>query len=342
MKFRTIPLALLLAVPLTGAASAQSALTTTKPVEPIQLKPASNAPITLHSADEDSKAVYLDIGKVAGLHVLFDEDYQPRKVQVDLDKVSLNEALRIAGIATGSFYIPITPDTIFVAANTRVKHNDFDERSVETFYMRNSTQQADANEIVTALRNVLMPEDKVYLVASKDAIVMMAPVAELVLARKLLNDLDLTKASYRLTYTVTEMDGSKQVSSQQFSALAVAGQSTVIKQGSKVPIATGSYSGGDHPQASAVQTQFTYIDTGMNFSSVLTPAGNGAELKASIERSSVAPEVSGVGPQDPIIVNSNLSGIFELSPGKAVRIGSLDIAGTTRRLDIDATLEVLN
>ncbi len=118
---------------------------------PINLKPISNDPIMLHMVG-DTKDIYTAIGKIAGLNVLFDPDYQSRRIPVDLASVSLADALRIVGTIAGTFYKPITPDTIFVAANTRQKHTDLDNVAVQTFYLTNAAQQADANEIVTALR----------------------------------------------------------------------------------------------------------------------------------------------------------------------------------------------
>jgi type II secretory pathway component GspD/PulD (secretin) len=212
-----------------------------------------------------------------------------------------------------------------------------------TLYLHNVYQQAEANEIVTALRNILPPETKAYLVASQNAIVIRGVEADIALAQKLLTQLDLPSKSYRLTYTVTEMDGSKLIGKQNFAMLAVSGQQTVFKQGSKVPVATGAYNTTTSTENKAgVQTQFTYLDVGFNFDSTLTAMGDSAMLKANVDRSGIASETSGVGAQDPIVNQTELRGTFLLAPGKPARIGSLDMPGTTHHLDIEATLEPLH
>ncbi len=197
-------------IPLTQATpAAEAALRDVNAVAPpIVLKPISNDPITLHTIG-DTKDIYTAIGKIAGLNVLFDPDYTSRRIPVDLMNVSLADALRVVGTIAGTFYKPITPDTIFVAASTRQKHTDLDDVAVQTFYLTNAAQQADANEIVTALRNVLTAEDKVYLVASQNAIVMRAPPEHLVLAEKLLNDLDRTRAEVVVDVAILEVDRDK-------------------------------------------------------------------------------------------------------------------------------------
>lgn len=345
-KFSTalysVTLLLLSAAPIASAQTAPT--TTTRPVVPLQLKPLSNTPITLHVADQ-SKAIYETIGKMAGLNVLFDSDYQSRQVQVDLTKASLSDALRIVGALTGTFYKPINEDTIFISQNNPLKHRDFDDLATETFYLKNASQQADANEVVTALRNILSPESKIFLVASDNAIVVRTTPELIQQAQAILNDLDLPKKTYRLTYTVTEIDGGKRVGTQHFAMVLVSGQDTVLKQGSRVPIATGSYNAtataGPSPSPAGIQTQYTYLDIGMNFDATLSATGNGAMLRSSVEQSSIAEERSGVGAQDPIVRQTSLRGVFFLTPAKPLVIGSLDIPGSTRHLDIEVVMEQL-
>ncbi len=56
---------------------------------PAELRPVSNEPVTLHM-QEDAKVVYQAVGKAAGVNVLFDPDYIPKRIQVDLNNVSLH------------------------------------------------------------------------------------------------------------------------------------------------------------------------------------------------------------------------------------------------------------
>ncbi len=136
-----------------------------------------------------------------------------------------------------------------------------------TFYLTNVTQQNDANEIMVAIRNMLCPTAKIYLVANQKAILIEAPSSQLALADRIIHDLDRPAKTYRVTYTLTELDAGKTVSTQHYSMLLGNGEHTSMKEGNKIPIATGTYSNGaaaTSPSAE-VQTQFTYLDIGMNF-----------------------------------------------------------------------------
>ena len=170
---------------------------------PAQLKPMSNEPLTLHMT-EDTKIVYQAIGKAAGINVLFDPDYNSKRIQVDLSNVSLLDALRIVGTMSNTFWRPITSNTIFVAQNTRVKRTELDEQAVQTFYLANAWQQNDLNDVQTALRNVL-PNSKVYGVQSQNAIVMRGTPDELLLAQKIISDLDKPRAEVVIDTAVLEV-----------------------------------------------------------------------------------------------------------------------------------------
>ncbi|WP_158615279.1 cohesin domain-containing protein [Acidipila sp. EB88] len=167
------------------------------------LKPLSNEPLTVH-ATQDSKVVYQTIAKTAGINVLFDPDYHSSNITVDLQNVSLLDALRILSIQTGTFWRPITANTIFVAQNTRGKRTELDEQAVQTFYLTNIAQQNDLNDIQTALRNVFTVA-KLYSVPSQNAIIMRGTPDELLLAGKLINDLDKARAEVVVDIAVLEV-----------------------------------------------------------------------------------------------------------------------------------------
>ena len=170
---------------------------------PPELRPLTNEPLSLHMA-EDAKVVYQAIAKAAGVNVLFDPDFNSKRIQVDLNNVSLLDALRIVGVMSDTFWRPVTANTIFVAQNSRTKRQELDEQAVQTFYLTNAWQQNDLNDVQTALRNV-MPNAKVYGVQSQNAIVMRATPDELLLAQQLIDDLDKARGEVVVDIAVLEV-----------------------------------------------------------------------------------------------------------------------------------------
>lgn len=81
---------------------------------------------------------------------------------------------------------------------------------------------------------------------------------DVALTQRVLADVDRMRRVYRLTYTITEMDGSKAMGSQHVALVVATGGKTIMKQGSRVPIVTGGVDGG----GSTANSQVQYVDVG--------------------------------------------------------------------------------
>ena len=77
--------------------------------EPVQLRPRSGT-ITLR-LDGDSRAIYEAVARQGGISVLFDPDYTPRTIHVDVTKASFADALQIVAAESRTFWRPVNSDT---------------------------------------------------------------------------------------------------------------------------------------------------------------------------------------------------------------------------------------
>jgi type II secretory pathway component GspD/PulD (secretin) len=209
--------------------------------------------------------------------------------------------------------------------------------SYQTLYLTALTNEHDANQIQTDLRNML-PHAKLYYVPSQSALSIRGTPEDISLARKIVSDLDRTRKIYRLTYTITETDNGKRLSQQRFSLIVASGSKTDFKQGSKVPLVTGSY---NTAAPGAENTQVQYQDVGFEIEASLEGYVDGVRLSSKIAESSVAEEKSGIGPQDPIFRQTNLTGTSTLVQGKPLVLGSLDIPGSTRHQEVEVVSELV-
>jgi type II secretory pathway component GspD/PulD (secretin) len=205
----------------------------------------------------------------------------------------------------------------------------------KTIYLKNVSGQNDANEIMTAVRNVTDPGLKIYLVASQNALVVDTYPEQFARIEALVASLDIPHKTYRLTYTITELDAGKPIGTQHLSMVVIDGQRTTAKEGTKVPVATGSFTTDNN----ASQTQFTYLDVGMNIDSTLTGYDNGALLKAKVEQSGIGQTSTIAGVTEPVVSQTVFEGISFLTAGKPVMLGSVDVPNTTRRLDIAVVMD---
>ncbi|MGA2248988.1 cohesin domain-containing protein [Terracidiphilus sp.] len=368
---------------------------------PIELKPISTEPLTMR-ATEDTKNIYQAIGRAAGINVLFDQAYTSKRITVDLTNVSYLDALRIVGVQSNTFWRPVTPNTIFVAENTPAHRRDLDEQGVQTFYLTNAVQQSDLTDTLQTLRNVLGTDVKAFPVNSQNAIIVKGTPDQLLLAAKIISDID--KAMPEVVVDIAIMEVSKDwertlgiawpgnigvqlqspcttsstssnctssttsttssstsssnltlynlanLNSNDFAITMGAAtanlllsdantkvlqsprlrstnmQKATTKIGERIPIATGTFSTGvaSTLTAGVSQTQFTYIDIGVNVEMTPTIHNNGdVTLKIKIEDQSEGSNVTIDGVTEPIIIQKNSEQTVRLSEGEVSILGGI-------------------
>ena len=155
---------------------------------PIKLRPLESVPISLKITDE-VKLVYQTVGKLAGLNVLFDPDYPSRRISIELNEVTLEEALDLVAVQSRTFWKPMTPDTIFVAADNPAKRKELEENVIKTFYLSNLTATTELQDIVNSLRAVL-DVSRVQQLVSQQAVVIRGTPDQVLLAEKMVSDFD--------------------------------------------------------------------------------------------------------------------------------------------------------
>ncbi len=174
---------------------------------PVELGAIPNVPINL-KITEDSKVIYETIGKLAGINVLFDPDYTSRRIKVELNSVSLEEALQIVALESKTFWRPVTPNTIFVAADNPAKRKDLEQSVIKTFYLSNLSQPTELQDVVNALRQILEIA-RIQPLPSEGAIVVRGNPDQIALAQKLVNDLDRSKPEVVVDVAVMQINRDK-------------------------------------------------------------------------------------------------------------------------------------
>ena len=158
---------------------------------PPELKPLSRAPVNLRMAN-DIKVVYDTIGKVSGLTVIYDPDVQARRIPVDLNNVTLEQALDIVALESKTFWKPVTENIIMVIPDNTQKRRDYEEQVVRTFYLSNVSIPQDLTEITTGLRQ-LLDLKRIQQVNAQNAIIIRDTPDKVDLAEKIIRDIDKAK-----------------------------------------------------------------------------------------------------------------------------------------------------
>lgn len=141
--------------------------------------------------------------------------------------------------------------------------------------------------------------------------------------------------AYRLTYTLTEMDGTNRVGSQRYQVVLDAdAPPTNMSSGTRIPIETAATAADN--SISPRQTQISYVDVGVDIRARLRQFANGMELNSRIVQSTVESKQTSL--MTPVIRQTSIDNTVLLIEGKTVVIGSADIPGSTHSLQVQVEL----
>tara|TARA_B100001123_G_scaffold441920_1_gene584251 strand:- start:20037 stop:22301 length:2265 start_codon:yes stop_codon:yes gene_type:complete len=120
-------------------------------VEAPLLSPASREPLNLRFNDQSLRNILEFIGNATAVNVTYDSAFQDRRYSVDLEGVTIEEALDQILTANQYFYKIVNPKSIIVVPETPQKRAMYEEQVIRTFYISN----ADVQELATLLSQVV-------------------------------------------------------------------------------------------------------------------------------------------------------------------------------------------
>jgi general secretion pathway protein D len=135
--------------------------------------------------------------------VIFDPDFPARRIPVQLNNVTLQQALDIVSLESKAFWKPVTENIIFVIPDQPAKRRDYEENIVRTFYLSNTVQAQDITEIVTGLRQ-LLDLKRIFQINGQNAIVIRDSPDKLLVAQKMIDDVDKAKPEVVIQVQVVE------------------------------------------------------------------------------------------------------------------------------------------
>jgi len=208
--------------------------------------------------------------------------------------------------------------------------------TTQTIFLNHAIAFNDLNEILSDLRN-LLPRAHVFGLSTQNAISVKGTQEEISEAQHIIATLDRPHHIYRLTYIITNTESGKQPTTQHVSLIVQPGARTVLKQGIRVPIISGTTKTGTNTSNSQVQ----YIDLGLSINSSVEGSPDDLHLQTHIEESGIVQEQTVMGVQDPLIRQTSLESNALLTQGKSLSIGSLDLPGSNRHEEVGVVAEMI-
>jgi hypothetical protein len=148
--------------------------------------------------------------------------------------------------------------------------------------------------------------------------------------------------AYRIDFGINELEDGKKINTRHYSMNLNSGDGEEIKIGTRVPVATGSYSADGKDVNPLVNTQFQYMDVGTRIWCRLDERENEVGLSVRGEFSNISKADEQHGPvqlaHQPIIRNMSIGGSTLATPGKTVMIGVVDDPNSNREFQLEATV----
>ena len=140
--------------------------------------------------------------------MLFDPDYTSRRIKIELNGVTLQEALEIIALESKTFWRPVTPNTIFVASDNPAKRKEIEQSVIKTFYLANLSQPTELQDVVNALRQIL-EISRIQPLPSQGALVVRGTPDQIALAEKLVGDLDKARPEVIVEVAIMQVSRDK-------------------------------------------------------------------------------------------------------------------------------------
>ena len=101
-----------------------------------------------------SRELFESAGRAFGLRVSFEESFASRPVRFEVEKVDFATALDLICRLSRAFWVPLSEEEIFVAADTQENRTRYQRMTLRTFYLPDVTSAQEMTELVGVLRTV--------------------------------------------------------------------------------------------------------------------------------------------------------------------------------------------
>ncbi|HEY3936193.1 MAG TPA: hypothetical protein VGL97_02080 [Bryobacteraceae bacterium] len=182
---------------------------------PPTLRPINNQISSLKMNNQTSRVLYESVAKLAGINVLFDPQgidalgSTTRNFNLDLNNITLEEALNYVALETHTFWKAISRNAIFVTQESEPKRQEYQDEVVRVFHIQNASTPNEFNEIFNGVRVGAKLQAGIFQVASQDAIVARGSPDTMAIIEKLVHDLDRPKAEVLVDVIVMEVSKDK-------------------------------------------------------------------------------------------------------------------------------------
>jgi general secretion pathway protein D len=158
-------------------------------------------PDSLLFSNASSRMVFMALGRLAGVSLVFDPGFRDAPISLDLRNLSLEEALASVTASTRTFYRVTARNTITIVPDTPPKRREYEEFIVRTFYLSN----ADIKEVIDLLR-VVVDVRQISPITATNAIALKDTPERIAAAGRLIAAIDKARPEVVIEVELLEVD----------------------------------------------------------------------------------------------------------------------------------------
>jgi general secretion pathway protein D len=158
-------------------------------------------PDSLTFREANSRDVFTALGQIANVNVIFDPQFRPQPVSIDLRNLSFEDALHAVATATRTFYRVTAQRTVTIIPDTPAKRQEYEDEVVRPFFLSN----ADLKETMDLLR-VVIDARRVAPVSATNAIMIKDTPERVAAAGKIIAAIDKARPEVVIDVELLEVD----------------------------------------------------------------------------------------------------------------------------------------
>ncbi|HWC97375.1 MAG TPA: hypothetical protein VG456_11510 [Candidatus Sulfopaludibacter sp.] len=148
-------------------------------------------------------------------------------------------------------------------------------------------------------------------------------------------------ATYKVEFNIRDGSDAASRTVRHYTLLMQTGHKSLFRVGNRVPVASGSFQPGTGGVGinPLVNTQYTYLDIGVNIECVINEVNGHIEMQGNLDFSTISKTEAppnAANPPNPTVVQTRLDLLTTMEPGKATAIAAIDDPVTTRHFQVEA------
>ncbi len=171
-----------------------------------QLNPADRTPLKVSFNQSSLRDVLNFIGQQTGINIQFDAAFTDRPYSVNLDGVSLEDALQQILAVNGYFYKVLNPSTIVIAQDNPAGHLKYDELVMQVFYLSHADPQELSQVLNTVMRIQAQAQPAIFPNKTANTLTVRATAPVVAVVERLIRAHDKPRAEVVIEVQILEVN----------------------------------------------------------------------------------------------------------------------------------------